>query len=133
MAVIFGIVITLILIAIFWGNVPKLEEWIMIVVLVSTIVVGIISISLMRRIKIIMPVFRDFMSYLIFVDVFILFAALFEFLEIFPMTVNISEIQVEYLAHFPVFIALSALILGLEKLFHLPGVYAKPEEISLEK
>lgn len=85
-------------------------------IFVLTVFIGaFLCVKVLRKGKTI-PILRDFMRYLLVFIVFIIVSSLFEFLEIFEFSSGTVQLLIEYLAHFGIYLALSAYILGLIKL-----------------
>ncbi|MFZ2303611.1 MAG: hypothetical protein WAV98_02365 [Minisyncoccia bacterium] len=105
----------------------SLPKWLPQVMLAGIVGFGIAVISAIRNIREIMPVFREYSHYAIPATVLISVSAFSEYfestgsLQIF----GISDIQILYISHFLVYIALSLLLIGFGKLKKPRGIYSE--------
>lgn len=107
--------------------VEEMEEWIPLIGLSLIVIFGALAIVSTRKIREIMPVFKEYSHYAIPAIVLIVFAALSEYFESTHYLLDvlgITDTQNLYFAHFFMFAALSLLLIGFGRLKKPKGIYA---------
>lgn len=109
---------------------PALVEWFPVwfpkLILFGTVVFGVAGILSLRKLREIMPVFREYSYYAAPATILLILASFSEYFEATHtlQIFGIPDIQNLYLSHFLLYIALSILLIGFGKLKKPQGIYA---------
>lgn len=106
--------------------VEEMEKWIPVATFVGILGFGTLAIVYTRKIRTIMPVFKEYSYYAIPAIVLMALTALSEYFESTHYLLDvfgISDIQNLYLAHYSMYAAFSLLLIGFGKLKKPKGIY----------
>jgi len=99
--------------------------WFPKLILTGIVVVGILGIWALKKLAVIMPVFREYSYYAIPATIFLVLASFSEYYESVGVShlIGASEFQGLYISHYTIYICLSLLLVGFGKLKKPKGIY----------